>query len=278
MKTVFYYYRLFSLDIIAGALASCLFAFKIIDVPASIPLFIVLGISVFSIYSFDHIVDGIRKEGFTDTGSHRFFFVHRKVLIGIVILAVMAGISLAVIFLDKEIIKFGIFVGIFLIVYFLFNQTKNTAWQKMFFKEFWIAVIYTLVIWGLPIIENSYLVEIPAILMAISFGFLVLGNVLIYSYYGFISDGLEREKSIAIQFGRKKSRMFIILALCFSADALLAELIFFHLFRSIDYTVLILMNFGLMLIIYQKDKFEKNNLYGVLADALFLLPVLSVLI
>jgi len=38
MKTIFHYYRLFSIDIIAGALASCLFAFRIIDVQVGIPL------------------------------------------------------------------------------------------------------------------------------------------------------------------------------------------------------------------------------------------------
>jgi len=222
-------------------------------------------------------VDGIRKEGLSDTGSHRYFFQHKKVFLGIVILAVLAGISMSIIFLDKEIIKFGIIGGILLSVYFLLNQIKKPGWQKMFIKEFWIAAIYTLVIWGLPIIENSYIVDLPSILMAISFSFLVLGNVLIYSYYGFVSDGREHEKSVAIQFGRKECKILIILALCFSAAALLAEVIFFNHFRLIDYSILVLMNFGLILIIYQKDKFEKNNLYGVFADALFLLPVLSVL-
>ncbi|MCF8381252.1 MAG: hypothetical protein K9H49_16895 [Bacteroidales bacterium] len=277
MKRFFYYYRLFSIDIIAGALASCLFAFKIIDVQVSVPLLFVLAISVFSIYSLDHVIDGIRKEGMSDTGSHRYFFLHRKVLLIIVIFTILSGLGISFFYLSLDIIKFGIFAATLLSAYFLFNQIRTAVWKKLFIKEFWIASIYTLVIWGLPFVESNYSIAYSSVFLAISFGFLVLGNVLIYSYFGFFSDRSEHEKSIAIQFGRRGCRILIFLVLGISFSALLTEILVFHHYRILDYSILFLMNFGLLFIINFEEKFERDNLYGVYADALFLLPVLSVL-
>ena len=254
--------RKWSLDIMTGAIASLSFAAKITGIELGIPIYLILGMVVFLIYGFDRMADSILLQDKERKWEVRSFFKYRKIFL--VNFGIPGAITLfsAIYFLPRELLIFGLILSLCMMVYFIFLFIPVLKKTAIFYKEVWVGIIYTSCIWGIPASLSSwpdYIVFTPLIL---AFFFLVLNNVFIFSF--FESDF-------------KKYRIHVLLSILFSFLILIFT-IFSNNYSLEVYIILGSMAILLSCILVFKGKLKKNHHYGILADAVFLLPGLIWLI
>jgi len=271
---IYSYIRIFSLDIIAGALAALYFSSSVmgIDLPRS--YFTVLAFVVWLIYTADHLMDGSKTRGNSTSETHNFFYKYKVPVILVFLLVLVFTFRLIVYRLDEKIIEFGIAPGLAVFVYLILNRYYGNAPKWYFIKELWIALIYTLAIWGGPVIYAGDIINQSQALLILSFGLVILGNVLIYSIFDREADAAEDNRSIVRDFGLKTAVNFAVLSLTFSILSALLAFVFFNA-GIIHVISLVLIASSMLLIISFPAVFSKGKMYGIAADLLILLFLLS---
>jgi 4-hydroxybenzoate polyprenyltransferase len=269
--------NILSLDVVAGALAGGIMASVTLDSSPAWAYWVVLPIAVWLIYTTDHLIDGYRA-GKKARQSRRIF--HRdniKILsTAIVILTITSG-YIAFTALPKEIIRFGIILGAFAIIYLvlvLLMGKKTVRWLP---KEILVAAFYTAGIW-VPLMLISEEINNEAISIAFLFFLLALEDLLFLSKMEAEGDRSEGFSSLAMVFGNRRTAMLInMLSL---ASSVLAALLILST-ESTTYIqagiILLLMQFGLSLISYNSQRLRANKRYRYLSEAVFFLPVLMLI-
>ena len=113
MKLLFQFYKalnLLSLDVAVGAMISALFFARILTVsifPADI---VCLGLTVWMIYTVDHLFDARRIKGTASTERHRFHQDHFGVLLPLLALAAAGDLGLAF-FIRTSVFQWGIYLA-----------------------------------------------------------------------------------------------------------------------------------------------------------------------
>ena len=268
------YFRLLSLDILVGVLSGAYFSTHIFKVYPSIFFWIVLCVTVWIIYTIDHILDGIRTRGKPAFISYKFHYKWRKILVVLCSVFAILNTILVFTFLEKELIHFGIVTFIFVLFYLLLNYTLRNS-QKFFPKEIMISILYTWGIFGGIIVLRGGVIFFQ-IVVVLNYLLLVLANVLIYSYFDFEHDKSGDFSTFAVNFGRGKTRVLI-----FGVLTLASILSIFLGCYFKDWLVFIVfetMSMALFLIVVYSRQFEKNKLFGIFTDAVFFLPALPFLL
>jgi 4-hydroxybenzoate polyprenyltransferase len=269
ISKLFYLIRLFSLDIIAGALASLVFASSVMGIELPRTYYTVLALTVWLIYTADHLMDGAKTRGKSESETHNFFYNFKIPIILIFLMVLVFTYRLIMYRLDEKIIEFGIAPGIAVVAYLVLNRYYENAPKWFFIKEFWIALIYTLAIWGGSVIYAGDIVTTAQLLIIGSFGMIVLGNVLIYSIYDREADLKEGNRSLVRDFGLKAAVNAAIFFLSISILLALASYLF--LGTGLIYIIpLLLISAVMLLIIRFPDFFTADKLYGIIADLVFL--------
>lgn len=134
-----------SLDVVAGA---CLTYCAAARLPAGSkthhwPTLLVLGAVVFIIYTTDRLLDNAKTPR-PNTPRHQFQFANRKILAQ-VSLGLAAASVVVLIWIPPKIIQMGFVLAVLTGCYlYLVFKIK----QEIVFKELFIAVVYTLGVWG----------------------------------------------------------------------------------------------------------------------------------
>lgn len=260
--------RLFSIDIVFGTLASLLLSANILNSDIDGITYLVLGLVVFIIYSFDHLIDGIKSKGAGTKYSDVFFYEHRNFIILMLIVCVLISLTLIILFLPLGIIIPGLFFSLLMAVYFLLHFSNYLIVKKFFIKELWISFIYSIVIWGLAYFNSDRNPGLEEYILFLSFLIMILANVLIYSYY----DYKTSDREVSMISGQLKKIRKLIYSSLLLAILLLGASMFFHGEILAVYFIMT----GIALMLFISIRFDKvmssNALYGIIADAAFLLP------
>ena len=267
-----------SLDIVAGAIGSCIFAGEVFHVSIPVAYLAVLGFSAWIIYSADHILDAIKKKGNTEIQTHKFFYKYKTPLILVTVILTIFTFRLTMYSLSPAIIQFGLVLVAGVIFYFLLVNFYMNAPKIFFIKELWISIIYTAGIWGGPVIYAGSEPLIPDMLLIASFFLLVFSNVLIYSYYEYNQDIREQEKSFAVDFGKLLTRRLIYFLLIISFVLWQLAVYIYGNIKGDTILIYSMITIFLVLIISFPGTFYKNERYGKLADSAFLIPYISIFI
>lgn len=269
LSRLVYYIRIFSLDIVAGAMAALVYSSNVMGIELTWAYYAVLALSVWLIYLADHLMDGVKTYGKSSSETHNFFYVHKIPIILIFLMTLVFTFRLAMYSLDEKIIEFGMAPAVTTIVYLIMNR----YFGKGFIKEMWIALIYTMAVWGGPVIYAGDRIILWQFLLIASFGLIIFGNVLIYSIYQNKSDWQEGNRSIATDFGMKPAIFIAIVSMCF---AIIIPFIAFLFFGAglIPMIPLVLISSGMLLIVSHPRVFSVYNRYGVFADLLLFLFLL----
>lgn len=107
----------------------------------------ILGLSVWLIYVFDRILDGLAPPLPTDSPRHRFARRFRTPLLCAVFLAGAADLILAFKFLEAPRLERGLFLLILVGAHFFLTHRDSRPWPK----ELWIAFIFAAGVW-LPVL------------------------------------------------------------------------------------------------------------------------------
>jgi 4-hydroxybenzoate polyprenyltransferase len=259
------YLNILSVDVAAGAVCSALFFARILNVTILPYGLIALGLTVWIIYTLDHLLDARKVKRPAATRRHQFHQEHFHVLVRIVVLAIMID-GVLIFFLRKQVFIGGIVLALLVGIYFFIHRYVK------FLKEIFIAVLYTVGVLLPSASVTGYPWNGISYLLIVQFTLTALINLLIFSWFDHEKDLKDGNTSFVTVVGEKQSRMIIVLL--FVVVPLLTP--FTGLVRAS--LVIVMMNLMLLVIFRWHTFFAKNDRFRLLGDAVFFIPLLYLLL
>jgi hypothetical protein len=257
-----------SLDITAGAVASALFFSKIFDVQIKPYGLIALGLTVWIIYTIDHLRDAKNIKHSASTERHRFHQRYFYALIFFLGLAILID-AVTIFFIRRQVFEWGLILWAIVVVYLIFQQFLR------FLKEFFIAALYT---WGVLLLSVTVTpieLRLDHILLIIQFGIIAWSNLVLFSWFDHVFDKQDRQNSFVTMMGNRTT-IFFLYGL-FGLSFLIATVQFIAFTVSVPIAILGIMNIVLLLIFVLRKSLAKNDIYRLIGDAVFLIPGLFVI-
>lgn len=256
--------NILSLDVVAGSMVSSAFFSKVFSVPVYGFELVALGLTVWLIYTFDHLRDAARIRHVASTERHRFHQVHSKALkrSGFIVGTVDAGIITQ---LHNQLFVWGILLGALTVILLLIQ--RHIPW----IKELLIAIFYTAGVL-LPVIPfAAETMRAPDYILVIQFALTALINLLIFSWYSYNEDKRDNFHSLVTVGGINLTRF--ALCGCWVINLLLSlyQSTSGHFYESI--IILVIATVLILIFIFSRF-FSLNNRYRYLGDLLFLIPLI----
>lgn len=268
MRTLLKFYRLLSvlsIDVAVGAVCSSVWFAVFFGVKPGGIAFIVLGLTVWIIYTLDHLVDARTIKTPANAKRYQFHQQHFSI-IGVVWMLAIVCDGVLVFFMSEEILYDGLWLSALVIIYFLFHRYVG------FLKEFTIAVLYTvgvllptLSLKGAPPVASEWVVISSFLLTALT-------NILLFSWVDHDADISDGQHSFAIAFGRRHTQQFV--SMLFIAQAIL-QLIIIYWVGAAPVILLLSMNSVLLFIFFCAERLKKNDSFRLVGDAIFFFPAVA---
>ncbi|MBS1951922.1 MAG: hypothetical protein OJF59_001373 [Cytophagales bacterium] len=269
MKYLFHAYRIFnllSLDVAAGAMVSALFFAKIFQVTIFSHGLIALGLSVWIIYTADHLLDAKKIKQKASTVRHRFHQDHFIPLCISLLIALIADV-VQLFSIRQVVFIHGIVLGVMVGVYFIVQ--RYLGWMK----ELTGALLYSGGVLLVPLsMDQSNLTWFHYLLIA-QFALVALINLLVFSWIDQPHDKRDQHTSFATTMGNDRTHSILVILFFVQLIFFVVQLFFFETTIQL---VLLAMNVLLFIIFFYKDYFEKNDRYRLLGDAVFFLPLVYI--
>ncbi|MEQ8238828.1 MAG: hypothetical protein RIA69_06430 [Cyclobacteriaceae bacterium] len=263
---VYTYFRWLSLDIVLGAICFLLYLNNFYRLNIPIFTYVELGLAVWVIYLLDHIIDSRRKTGFHSL-RHQFYKDHFKLLSSLCLFALLIAFLLLP-FLPVVVLINGAILSILSLVYLAIVKFVPEFWVK----ELLIAIGYASGIFLVPFTLLEHL-ETPDILIYISLLFIALSNLIVFSLYDLSSDEKDNFPSIVQKLGFTGAKRLLV-ALIFVGLGIAIFLLTVSLNLGL---MLISMNIVLLVLHTKPINFRKNEMFRVIGDGIFYLPVIFLL-
>ncbi|MEQ8926000.1 MAG: hypothetical protein RLO81_09330 [Fulvivirga sp.] len=257
-----------SIDVALGAVITSAFLASVLNVHVDSITYIVLGCVVWSIYTFDHLLDAKKVKGNISLMRYEFHRNHFNMLSIALALSLMVT-SILIFYLPGKILLLGTVLGLMVIVYFI--TVHLSPGRKVYHKEITAALVYfsgTLI--G-PLGSFEEAIEIKHIQLLICYFILIILNLVIFSNFDKAADESNDFPSIYRVIDNKKVRYGIVSL----------SLIFLFLLTNVYFNfggftaILLLLMFAVLEAIYLFANHPTMvKYYRVLGDGIFLLPVL----
>ncbi len=267
MKLVKFYRLLntLSIDVMLGSVCGALMFANMLQVTLLPYGIAALALSVWIIYTTDHLLDAKGVVGSAATTRHRFHQQHFNTLLFTVLLAIVIVIVL-LFFVRIQVLYGGLLLISAVALYLLLHRYLKIP------KEMLISILYTCgVLLPSFMVTRLSLQTLP--LASISMFMLsALANLLVFSWYDYEKDQQDGFKSMAITLGKNKTKRIVWLiglvavGLCWVEKDKTAALLIFSMIA----VQVILISFPAF--------FVKHEAYRLLGDAAFMLPLLYLLL
>jgi len=265
--------------VIAGSVFTGMFISSLLDVHPPWIYWVVLPLSVWIFYTLDHLVDANRLKNYAHTHRHLFVYRYFKPILMLVTILSVVDILLVVIFLEKEVLMYGISIGFFAAFYLFMIHLSGNKKFIVQQKEFFVTLIYTLGLWGVPVLLLDKGLSDVHFLCVIGFLILAYSNTLVFSFYETKTDKQDGHGSFALIFGQDKTRKIIVLLLFF------VFLVAIYLIINNDEILVrvaakIYMIMGLLslALVSFPTLFKKERIYRLLTEVIFWVPGLILLV
>ncbi len=261
---IYRFVNIISLDVALGAVTGAAF-FAVVFRTSLLPQGLAaLGITVWIIYSVDHLLDAYKLKGIASSERHKF---HQKYFkqIGVAV-AILSFVDIALIFYVRpSVFNAGVLLAGVVIFYLLFHR-----WMFPL-KEIAGAVLY----FGgvlLPVLSlHTWPLSHPAVYLMIPFFITALINLIIFSWFGFDQDVRDGQLSLVTFIGKPASRMVLVVLLVI--QFLLLGLLIVITNYVVESSVMLAMNVVLALMLFCAETFKKNDLYRLAGDMIFFFPL-----
>lgn len=267
--------NLLCLDITLGAFFSALFVSDLLGLDLSPVYYLVLIISVWVVYTSDHLVDAYRLKDGSHTRRHRYIYHNFRIFSSLIAVALVLDIILVLIFLDRYVLFLGLVLGLLVLIYFLIlylDRGRSYIWLQ---KELFVALIYVFGIWGMALLETGFHLESVEWVIFLIFFLLALSDILLLSYYEMETDSLDGHLTLAGRLGEKAVGKLILTLV---AVAFISS--FFLILSptsvkvSVAGMILALMATMILGLLHFASFFRINKRYRFLSELVFWLPVL----
>ncbi len=253
-----------SFDVVAGAFACSLFFFRVFSVVIRPWELIALCLTVWIIYTTDHLRDSQDIQSRASTVRHQFHQRHYRTLLIVTVLVLILDV-VVVIFIAKQVLIWGLVLAAFVLVYLLIHKSLR------FFKEIFIAILYTSGV-VLPSLSKTEIdLNASHYILILHFSILALINLLMFSWFDRELDLRDRQNSFTTLAGEKATRITIWFLL---GVQVLLTLIQLHWGKHNGAVIfLCLMGLLLFVIFAWRKTFGYNDYYRLIGDAVFIVPI-----
>ena len=266
LNQIYQHINILSLDVVAGSVVSALFFARLLEVTPGSLAFLCLALTVWIIYTVDHLRDARDISSPASTDRHRFHQIHFNVILIILITTIVAN-SIILFFLPPDIIRSGVALGFVVLLYLVFQRYLK------FLKEVFVACLYTAGV-ALPSLSLFPGLLLPEHYVIIAkFAITALMNLLLFSLFDLEVDRDQEQHSFVTWFGPVATHYAILFL------GLLNIISGFSLW-NFDMPVawiFITMNVLLIAVLFLKRQLVRDNYYRMVGDAVFLIPVFYVL-
>ena len=264
------YIQALSLDVALGGVIGAMFVASYAHVSVGYQTYVVLGATIWLIYTLDHLLDTKNAESAPITFRHRFHWTYYTSLWGIWSFSLIM-VLLLLYKLPNSTIWHGVIICGLVLSYFISIKFINTS--KIYHKEVVAALIYSLGMFVPAISLLTSRIGMDIWLLFVEFFAIALVNLLIFSVFERSIDKEDGFHSLVIAMDVKSVKSIawgLILAV------FVVAFIGTMLIQSKDFLVAQLliagMNGILALILYKSDFFVMRGRYRLLGDAVFLIP------
>ena len=265
--------RLLSLDVAAGALGAGIMVAGFLNQPMHWAWYLILPLAVWTIYTGDHLLDAYRLKENASTPRHQFHYKFITMLSIIALFCVVVCIAMALLFLGKTGFYFGLGMGGLVLIHLALVKLVGERTSPFLVKEFGVALIYTLGIWGLPILEADLAGEGIAMLPMVQFLLLALANLLTFSLFEHDLDEADGQTSFVRALGKPFSLSLIRLVLAAAVGIGAVVLTRYDTKAVMQVEMIIaLMAAILAALVFKMRWFAQNERYRAWGDGAFLLP------
>lgn len=261
-----------SLDVALGSGLLSLAIAKYYLVPLPVSVVLALMIAVWVIYTFDHLTDAKKIGRQASTYRHRYHQQHYKIIRKIFFLVMLTS-QTVVLAIPTVVLKWGFLCSIGVLFYFLLLRLKG-----FWCKELIIATCYTIGVFLAPLSLSPTSLNLFQLLLIPQVFFLALANLIIFSYFDYEKDQQDGQHSLALYLGLLPTRK-IALGLTLFNLFMIAMLSFFaKLFVTQEVQgILFSMNLLLFILLLKERHFRKHELYRIIGDGIFFVPILFLL-
>lgn len=231
-----------SIDVALGACAGMYFFARLLDAPLAGMAYLILALSVWVIYTFDHLLDAQFSPGKLESPRHLFHRYHFKVLVVFALLAAGVVLGLAWVFLPS----IAIFIaGAFLAALILGGMLLTQKFKEKLgpLKESITALLYVTGLMLLPLMQGfENLTNWKWINYAVAYLLLAWFNLVYLSLLDQRADYKAGQKSLVSALGFEKTRRILF---WFGLGGLLYTISLFLLLPSAYhiFTVIVLVMF-----------------------------------
>lgn len=269
-----------SLDVVLGATAMAYLFSRLCEVILPNAIYLILGICVWLIYTFDHLLDAKRIERIAKTRRHRFHQIYFDRLMIVWWIVFSIGLLFAIFLIPKETWQWGAFVVLFSVLHLLLVYFLSSNKSKLVLKELGVSWTYSAGIVVGPF-SLSQSIGWPQVLC---FGLLLLVtsfNLIMYSYFDYAKDVKNKVSSIAINYGVVLTRkiqygLFTLITLMSFWGLFMIEVSNFAYYLTVSFLFGIGLFYLLMLVLI--DHKSNTDTYRKVGDIVFLLPFLLLLV
>lgn len=266
LNNLYQHINILSLDVVAGAVVGALFFGSILSVSVPFLVIAALALTVWIVYTLDHLRDALSIPTIALTDRHRFHQQYFGIITSVLIIITAIDFVL-VWFLPFAVVKVGGILGTTVILYLILQQYLK------FFKEFFVACLYIAGIL-LPSLAGLEFHLLPEHALIIAKYFITaLMNLLLFSLFDFQQDQHQRQHSFVTWFGPVCTRYGI------TGLGIMNILTGFWLWTYDPGVALVFvfMNLILLSVLYLGRRLIVNNYYRFIGDSVFLIPVLYIL-
>ncbi len=272
--------NIYSFDVVIGSIMMGLFAARILDVQDSIWWYFILALSVWVMYTTDHLLDAVKGKENSTFERHTMHYRYRKKIIPIwIVAAVLAGI-IALYELDLEIVYNGLLLGLVVGAYFLFLFYNRQRHPWLLQKELIIAFIYVGGIWLAPLVWYATVPPISILMIVANMILLAWTEGVLVSWFEQNEDLLNHHSSFTTLFGKRAAKSFVLILLVLAVITAIFCLLFCPIVITLKaaFVVQILMAFTLAILLLFPVRFRQNQLYRYIGEITFWFPGLILLV
>jgi hypothetical protein len=258
--------NILSLDIVAGSVISALFFARLFEVkvlPAGLGA---LALTVWLIYTADHLLDAWSIKGEAATERHRFHQKYSAFLLVCVAVGVIVDTAL-LFYIRPQVFKWGVILSTIIAAYLVIQRYLK------FLKEPVIAVLYTCGVLLPSISVTTANLDMFHWTIVNQFGILAFTNLLIFSWFDNELDSKHNQHSFVTFFGRRLTE-WIIWLLITTNFAVGMVMISTNVKAEL---ILIVMTVCLSMVFVFRNRLKKDDQYRFLGDSIFLFPIVYLL-
>jgi 4-hydroxybenzoate polyprenyltransferase len=272
MKLVLNAYRflnLISIDVACGAMVCASFFAHIFHVQLLVYGISSLGITVWIIYTTDHLLDAGRLKHKASTKRHQFHQWYFGLMCALVVMALLVDAYL-ILHIRRPVFSWGLGLAALVFMYLVLQR-----WMSPF-KEIVAAVLYSggVLLPAMSLQTGS--ISLPEILLVIVFVLTALINLLLFSMFDVEKDIKQTQPSFVILLGERSTR--IVIGCLFVVQLLLLIDLIFMTTYVIESIVLMAMNGVLVLLSVFHERLKEEEDYRLVGDVIFLFPLCYLLL